>query len=65
MRQSLHRYRSAADSFMEAKWLTPVAGPADWREQGRVQQEAQDGRPPFPSGHAYAVAHPHARDVAS
>lgn len=63
--RSVRHLRSAADSFTEAKWLTPIAGPADWREQGRVQQEAQDGRPPFPVDHAYAVAHPHARDMAS
>lgn len=57
--------RSAADSFTEAEWLIPVAGPADWREQARMQQEGQDGRPPFPTAHAYAIAHPHARDIAS
>jgi hypothetical protein len=63
--RSVRHLRSAADSFTEAKWLTPIAGPADWREQSRMQQEAQDGRPPFPSGNVLAVAHPHARDVAS
>jgi hypothetical protein len=63
--RSVRHLRSAADPFTEAKWLTPIAGPADWREQGRVQQEAHEGRPPFPAGSAYAVAHPHARDVAS
>jgi hypothetical protein len=63
--RSVRHLRSAADSFMEARWLTPISGPADWREHSRMAQEGQDGRPPFPSEDAYAVAHPHARDVAS
>lgn len=57
--------RGAARSFAAAAWLLPYAGPADWRENARIQQAAQEGRPPFPVGSAYAAAHPQARDVAS
>lgn len=55
----------SAESFTSAKWLIPDEGPPDWRDGARAQQEAMEGRPPFPSGHEYAPAHPRARDAAS
>jgi hypothetical protein len=63
--ESRSALRNAARSFAAAAWLVPYAGPPDWRENARIQQEAQEGRPPFPVGRAFTQAHPRARDVAS
>lgn len=57
--------RGAAQSFTSATWLVPHAGPPNLRDSARAQQEAQWGRPPFPSDPTFAPAHPHARDVAA